>query len=148
MITGIQITQKILLLLYLAKAAERDIREKRVAVRPAVKMMLLSGGLLILTTAAGRRLLRLGMAALPGMTVLLISGISREAIGKGDALVLLVVGFSLGAGAACEVLAAGVFLSFPAALFVLISKKGDRRTELPFLPFLLAGYLLYLAAEG
>ena len=81
---------------------------------------------------------------LPGLFCLLLAKLTHEAIGYGDALMILAV------GAFCSIrillfLLFGGFLT--AALYagvLLIWKKRKQKEEIPFLPFLLCGYIFTL----
>ncbi len=88
----------------------------------------------------------LGGAAL-GMLFLFISKGTREGIGYGDSLGILVLGIYLGIWKLAEVLCVSFFLLFFAAMFFFFKKK-NRKYGIPFYPFLAAGYLLVLLWEG
>ncbi len=75
----------------------------------------------------------------PGLGLLLLAKATNEAVGYGDGLFMLVLGFSLGFWNGLGVLAtalAGVFLT---ALWLYLSGKRGRVFRIPFLPFLFAG---------
>ncbi len=78
----------------------------------------------------------------PGIVCLVMARISREQIGYGDSLVLLIVGMLLG----FEDCLWGLFAAFMIltiwALILFILKKAGRKTTVPFLPFLLMGCLI------
>lgn len=81
-----------------------------------------------------------GMAI--GLCALGISMMSREQIGRGDGFVIAAVGLVLGAYRCLAVVCAASLMMFAAAVVVLIFKKGNWRTRLPFLPAIFVGYLL------
>ncbi len=83
---------------------------------------------------------RLGGVAV-GVVVLMFAYFSKEAIGVADGIIIAVCGASFG-------LYETVVLCFLAAVFaavlavvLLFSKKAGRKTRIPFLPFLLLGYV-------
>ncbi|MDO4522693.1 MAG: hypothetical protein Q4B57_06050 [Eubacteriales bacterium] len=143
------------LLLYLAAAAVRDVRHRSVSVKSAV---LFAAAAMLLQFIGGstrgvdhgwqERMLLYGVwiitGALPGLTLLVLAWVTGESIGYGDGIVLLVTGWYLGWYGSIGVLLMGLLLICPAALWMLFWKKADRRAELPFLPFLLGGYLIWL----
>lgn len=74
--------------------------------------------------------------------LLLLSGyFSKEAIGVADGIVVSVCGVSLGVyeSATMCFFAAGYTAAF--ALILLLLKKVGKKSRLPFLPFLLLGYI-------
>ena len=78
---------------------------------------------------------------LPGAVLLGVSKLSREALGMGDALLMLVLGIYLGLEAALDVLLLALFLAAVwAGILIVVGKKG-RNYAFPFLPFLLIGYV-------
>lgn len=81
-----------------------------------------------------------GTALLPGAVLLLFSRASGGKLGSGDALIVCVIGLWSGAGmAACSFLTA----LFLAAVTGTAAVRTRKKKELPFVPFLLAGYLLW-----
>lgn len=105
----------------------------------------------------------LGGGIAVGLCFLGISRLTREGIGYGDSIVILVLGIYLGIWKLLVVLAGAFFLLALAAV-ALISyysvrgksmvrgaagmKKISRKYALPFYPFLTCGYILYLVSWG
>ena len=91
----------------------------------------LSDGEAVLLSAMG------GM--LPGLILILISALIPGSIGRGDGLLALSLGPLFGA----ERMAVGLMLSFilsgAGSAVMLLSKRADRHTALPFVPFLMLG---------
>lgn len=115
-----------------------DIRKRRIS--------LLSIGIFALVGLAYQGLYKkqlspVFLGLIPGFLLLTVSRISREALGMGDALLMLVLGIHLGLRDSIEVLLLALFLAaFWAGILMLICrKKGDY--EFPFVPFLLLGYI-------
>lgn len=84
-------------------------------------------------------------AMLPGGILLIIAKITRQAVGYGDGILLTVCGLCLGGKIAVLLFVTGLWLLFPVSMVLLLSGRAGRRDELPFAPFLLAAYLLWLA---
>ena len=132
------------LLGYLSVETGSDIRKKEISV---ISSFICGSAALLLRIVMG--LLRpqadavqfLLTAILPGCVLLLIGKITRQEIGYGDGILLLVCGLCLGGKNAILLFVSGLFLMFPVSLILLLSGKADRRAELPFAPFLLAAYL-------
>lgn len=80
------------------------------------------------------------VSCLPGLVVIFFSWMTKEIIGYGDGIVLLVMGFYLSLS---QVLSVGMFAVFIAGIVALIlltvfQKKGSYR--IPFIPFLTLAY--------
>ena len=77
-----------------------------------------------------------------------ISIISGEQIGRGDGMVIAALGILCGVrntlGIVCF---ASLFMLVP-ALVLVICKKGNKKTKLPFLPALFLGYLVNILLGG
>lgn len=87
------------------------------------------------------------LSYLPGIVFLLIAHVCRECIGYGDGLVILCLGAYLSLGQILELCMVALTLAGLVALgLILVAHKG-RRATLPFVPFLLAGYLILMVCE-
>lgn len=86
--------------------------------------------------------MELAVGTIPGILLLLLAFCSGESIGKGDGLVLFMLGIYCGVAKAVAVLGMALLLVAVLALILLVLKRANRKTELPFLPCLCAGYLL------
>ncbi|SFB09866.1 leader peptidase (prepilin peptidase) / N-methyltransferase/leader peptidase (prepilin peptidase) / N-methyltransferase [Acetitomaculum ruminis DSM 5522] len=72
----------------------------------------------------------------------IISIITREKIGKGDALLFGITGIYLNIFDNISLLFYSFLLVGVFSLIMLVLKKADRKTEIPFLPFVGISYLL------
>ena len=83
-----------------------------------------------------------------GICVIGISIISGEQIGRGDGMVIAALGILCGVrntlGIVCF---ASLFMLMP-TLVLVICKKGNKKTKLPFLPALFLGYLVNILLGG
>ena len=83
---------------------------------------------------------RLGGMAVGGI-LLFVGYFSREAIGIADGVIILICGVAFGV---YETVTVCFFATLYAAMFsfvLLVWKKVGRKSRIPFLPFLLLGYL-------
>ncbi|MDO4343585.1 MAG: hypothetical protein Q4C50_02155 [Eubacteriales bacterium] len=128
-------------LVYLAWAAGRDIRQRTVSVRGAI-IFAAAGVLLhmILNDAPADWM----PGILPGGALIAVGFMTRGAVGYGDGMAMAVTGLYLGGFGAVSVLGTGLMLTFPVSLWMIAVKKAGRKESLPFLPFLLAGYMVWL----
>lgn len=79
---------------------------------------------------------------LVGIVLLLLAKMTREKIGYGDGWIFVVTGIYLGFRGNIYLLLLSLFGASLASIFLLVFKKADRKTELPFVSFILPGYLL------
>lgn len=84
--------------------------------------------------------MRVGGAVM-GVLFLLISKLSREAIGYGDSWLILILGIHMGSLATLGVLFVAALLAAVASLFFLWKCHWKRQATLPFVPFLTISYL-------
>ena len=77
-----------------------------------------------------------------GAAVLLIAWLGRECVGIGDGIILMVSGIFLGFWRNLMLLLTALIMATVAALFLLVVKRKERKYRLPFIPFLLAAYLM------
>lgn len=84
------------------------------------------------------------MGMIPGAILYLVSVLSHEKIGKGDALLFLCAGIYLGFWKTISLLWISVLLSGIFGAFLILVKKKSPEYEIPFVPFVLCGFLLCL----
>lgn len=122
-------------LLWLSLLDKKHLEIKKSVLFVAAAVLLVAGG-------AGNVALslRLGGGAL-GILLLFFCRFSKEAMGMADGLLIFVCGVAFGlyeAAALCffAALYAGIF-----SAVLLIAHKAGRKSRIPFLPFLLLGYV-------
>lgn len=74
---------------------------------------------------------------IPGTVFLMLALMTRQAVGYGDGIIIILLGLSLGSKRCITVVFIGLVLSSVFSLYILLLKKGSRQTRLPFVPFLL-----------
>lgn len=77
-----------------------------------------------------------------GIVLLLLAKMTREKIGYGDGWIFVVTGIYLGFRGNIYLLLISLFLASLVSIYLLVFKKANRKTELPFVSFLLPSYLL------
>ena len=80
----------------------------------------------------------------PGAILVVLSFLTEKKIGYGDGIVLMILGCMEGAGTAFLVFCTGLFLQSLFAVGLLIVKKADKQSCIPFVPFLLAARIVML----
>ncbi len=84
---------------------------------------------------------------LPGLSLLLFSYVMQGQIGRGDAYLMCISGVLLGVGQGVSLLLYALLLAGSVSLVLLVLRKVKKDTKLPFVPFLLGGYLLSLIQQ-
>lgn len=75
-----------------------------------------------------------------GIFLMICSLITRGQIGMGDGIICCFTGLCGGFFDTLGMLLAGLFFSAAVSAVLLITKKAGRKTKIPFVPFLFAGY--------
>ncbi|MGB4659688.1 MAG: hypothetical protein WBI07_10930 [Mobilitalea sp.] len=81
-----------------------------------------------------------------GVGVVLISIATAGKIGLGDGLILCVTGLGLGFWGNMELFAVSLFAAAIISIILLILHKADRKKSIPFVPFLMVGYIILIIA--
>lgn len=83
-------------------------------------------------------------AVMPGAALLVLSFLTEKKIGYGDGIILTMLGCMEGVRTALLVFCIGLFLQSLFAVGLLIAKKADKQSCIPFVPFLLAARMVLL----
>ena len=81
---------------------------------------------------------------LPGTMLLLLGFLTEKKVGYGDGLLLMIMGILEGGKTVLFVFSIGLFLQSILAVVLVIIKKADKQTKIPFAPFLLAARTVVL----
>lgn len=136
-----EILKYVILGIGLFAASVRDIRRHMVWV-PGMVLLGSAGILLAIISFNWQEILS---GILPGILLYGVSRVSRGAIGEGDALVFAVCGIYLGLARNLLLLWLSLFFAMLAGSFLMLRKKGNRKTRIPLVPFVTAGYMILLA---
>ena len=109
---------------------------------PIVLLMLVTITVLIQCFMGSGSVLSSIGGGLVGGAFLLLSKLSKEALGYGDSLLILIIGVQLGFWSLLECLTYTMFFLGIISLIYLVIKRGRRQVTIPFIPILAAGYLL------
>lgn len=123
---------------FLLYAGWKDLRKREI---PLFLTALFAGGGLLYSLSAQRQAVDYLIPAGIGLMFLALGFLTGGGMGLGDAWVLLALGTVLDTGEYMATLCAAVFLAAVWAGVLLAAFKKNRKTEIPFVPFLLLGYI-------
>ena len=136
------VIKEIVLLAGLGIMSVEDIRKK------GIKRLWLIGlgivGLIFTIADAEVLCVSLLLRFVPGVVFVLLAWATREQIGMGDALLILVMGWYLNAIELVDVCLLAFFIAGLVALVLLVVIKKSKKFELPMVPFIFAGYVVML----
>jgi len=86
-------------------------------------------------------------ACLPGILWIIITFVTKEQMGYGDGVILLIVGSLTDVEVTFQLLMLGLGVGCICGMCLLVSKRGNRHTALPFVPMLFLAYLLITGGQ-
>lgn len=87
-------------------------------------------------------------ATVPGLCLLALSIITEKQIGAGDGICAILLGLVTGVPAIYVVLSAALFFSSGYAALLIATRRGSRKSTMPWIPFMLAGMVALMAVQG
>ena len=123
---------------FLAMNSWLDIRRREISLLLTV---VYAGCGIIYSILQGRKIQDVLIPAGIGILFLAAGLISRGAIGEGDCWILLALGALLDTETYIRMLCIGFFLAAFWSGILLVIRRKSRKTEIPLMPFLLAGYI-------
>ncbi|NLL78490.1 MAG: hypothetical protein GX234_01530 [Clostridiales bacterium] len=144
---------------YLVQAVIWDIRKKAVPTA-LIRLVLLAAVILRLAgieKGVGfevgdgkvfKQLFMIGGAILPGVLLLLIGYVTKEAVGYADGWSILLLGLLLGGRAAVCVMFTAFLFAAVYALWLIVGRRADRGMRFPFLPHISAGFIVWIMFFG
>lgn len=81
------------------------------------------------------------LGCLPGLMLAVVARLSGRSIGYGDAFMMVSCGFFVGIINAIWLLLISMSICALASICILIFLKMEGRTAIPFMPFMLSGYI-------
>lgn len=130
---------------FLGICSYTDIRKKVVYVKVIVPFLLI--GILLCISPLGNGIHNALYGTVVGFAILILSFATNGAVGEGDGLVLMITGFYLGFLNNIRLLCMALFLSAIVSVAAVILGKCGKKTELPFMPFLLISFLIIKVQE-
>lgn len=135
MFLGITVIMGLLLFV----AAVMDLRSRQIS-RGFILVLMLVGFTSIFVKADFEIWNAVG-GALIGLCAVGLSMISEEQIGRGDGLVIVALGIALGFRECLATVCLASVIMALVSIVILLLKKGNRKTKLPFIPALFVGYV-------
>ena len=127
-------------LIYMSVCAVFDIRHREIPLPLILCGIAAAFGINIWWIMGGTvTVLETGIALLPGVFFLLTSFFTREKVGYGDGLLLIILGLLLGVYRCFFILSIGLVFSAAVSLFLLLLHRAGRHSRIPFAPFLILG---------
>jgi leader peptidase (prepilin peptidase) / N-methyltransferase len=124
---------------WLLLCSVQDIKRKEIHISMLFIGIILGlvGAFFILETSIQNRILGLAL----GVMLLLLNVVTKGQIGIADAIIVSTIGITLGFYITSGILLLAVFLSAIVSLVLMILRRVKRKTTIPFIPFLLAGFV-------
>lgn len=133
--------------IFLAACAFQDLRTRKICLQiPVIAGVLALGLDSALLFRQPQALLPLLGGILPGAALLALSRLADGAAGTGDGICYLVIGAMEGAWKTCLLLTGALVLSAAAGAVLLVTRRGSRKTRLPFLTLTAAAWILLTIA--
>ena len=104
----------------------------------------IAAGILLRFLTGPVGVLEILLGFLPGLLLLVLAFLSKQAVGYGDGAVFLAAGAFLGLEKTAWLLAGALIAAGMAAFWFLLFRKQSGKRSLPFVPFVLAGYVFLL----
>lgn len=122
-----------------------DVRKKRIDILPLLAFSVI--GAIYQTVTRALTILEICGGMLLGVGLLGIAKMTGESLGYGDGLLFLVTGIYLGGWDNCSLLMTSLVLAFVFAIIQILVRKKSAKSEIPFVPFVLSAYVLYLGGQ-
>lgn len=128
--------------LFLGLCSIKDLKHKEISVRVTAIFCVL--GIIYRLSGGSAAVKQAVFGMILGAVVLGVGYLTSEAIGYGDGLAVGILGIWLGFWQTFEILFLALFLSACAAAIVIVIKRPGRKYRIPFVPFLLMGWIFWV----
>lgn len=136
--TIVEITATAVMALAMAFLSVEDIRFKSINIIAGFALAAAMAGF---SFWHGNDAVKLVVGCIPGIVAAVLSAVTRGKLGIGDAIVILAVGIWCGIDKTGLILMIALACAALVAAVLLVIKKATRKTALPFIPFIFAGYI-------
>ena len=125
--------------LMLLAGSVMDIKDKTV---PAIYLLIAAVGSVVMTVIYKGELKEMLLGLIPG-AALLITGKLSGCMGEADGILLLLLGGMYGLRDGGELMMYALLTAAAASFFLIVLKHAQKKDTLPFIPFMLAGFMLF-----
>lgn len=129
----------VLLFIFLLISTYLDVKIKKINIYLCILWGVLGTVINLMLVNKGIRFYLFGLAI--GILILIFSFCTKEAIGKGDAAVFIVIGTYAGLTRTFVIFIISLILVLLIGSSLLLLKKVNKKTRLPFLPFILLAFI-------
>ena len=136
----VKIIRMSLVLAVLIVCAVSDYRKKEIKLIFPVFLAIAAAAMFFLGRDIAVKSVIAGMAE--GIVIMVLSQITQGRIGMGDGILLASTGLMLGWKDNLIMFFFACLLSACVSVLILTLKKGDRETKIPFVPFMVPGFLI------
>ena len=136
----VKIIRMSLVLAVLIVCAVSDYRKKEIKLIFPVFLAIAAAAMFFLGRDIAVKSVIAGMAE--GIVIIVLSQITQGRIGMGDGVLLASTGLMLGWKDNLIMFFFACLLSACVSVLILTLKKGDRETKIPFIPFMVPGFLI------
>ncbi len=133
------ILETVCILCLLTACAYTDIRSRELSLKFMLGFGVVEAGLLLYRCLSDGVYIPWGI--LVGLGLLLISYFTRGAIGDGDAILIMLTGLLLNLKTNLMLFTGAAVMAAVYGILLLWLKRMDKKTEMPFVPFLLITYV-------
>ena len=126
--------------IYLLVLAVIDIKNKKLPITVLLAGVIFVPAFMLVCSEMGLRHHIFGL--IPGVVFFLISFVSRGQVGSADCLIILLSGACLGIGMIVVMLSVAFVSIALTSLMMLAARKLNRKSTLPFIPFIFLGYIV------
>ncbi len=127
------------IMIFLILSTLLDLRKKEVNISLCISFALV--GLIYEIFISKTDILSIILGIIPGIFLMLTSIVTNEEIGKGDAVILGIIGIFLGLKKSILVLIYALFMTVIIGGILLLIRKKNKKYKIPFVPFILFSYI-------
>lgn len=114
-----------------------DIATKKI---PVVVLLFMTAVGVVCTVTGGKTIESVAVAIVPGMVFLIIAYVTKQQIGYGDAVVIIIMGLFVTVDIICSALVMGLSIAGGISVVMIAFSKSNLKRQIAFTPFLLLGY--------
>lgn len=107
---------------------------------PIVVLLFMACVGIVCTVTEQKTISSVAIALIPGIVLLAAAFLTKQQIGYGDAVVIILMGLFVTADIICSALVMGLSIAGVLSVIMIAFKKSNLQKQIAFTPFLLLGY--------